>query len=146
MRDPNICQPFTNHFPRADIHTLITPDLLHQVIKGTFKDHLVTWVEQYVHLTAETERDAKNIMDDIDRRYVSSLAGFMILSRFDRIAAAPPFPGLRRFPEGRNFKQWTGDDSKALMKVLDHQHLVYALANVGTITGIPARYSRPCTR
>jgi hypothetical protein len=33
-----------------------------------------------------------------------------------RIAAAPPFPGLRRFPEGRRFKQWTGDDSKALMK------------------------------
>jgi hypothetical protein len=34
-----------------------------------------------------------------------------------RIAAAPSFPGLRRFPEGRGFKQWTGDDSKALMKV-----------------------------
>jgi hypothetical protein len=34
-----------------------------------------------------------------------------------RIAAVPPFPGLRRFPQGRNFKQWTGDDSKALMKV-----------------------------
>lgn len=34
-----------------------------------------------------------------------------------RIGLAPPFPGLRRFPEGRGFKQWTGDDSKALMKV-----------------------------
>lgn len=34
-----------------------------------------------------------------------------------RIALAPPFPGIRRFKEGRNFKQWTGDDSKALMKV-----------------------------
>jgi hypothetical protein len=33
------------------------------------------------------------------------------------IAAVPAFPGLRRFPEGRGFKQWTGDDSKALMKV-----------------------------
>jgi hypothetical protein len=33
------------------------------------------------------------------------------------IAAAAPFAGLRRFPEGRRFKQWTGDDSKALMKV-----------------------------
>ncbi|OBZ68295.1 hypothetical protein A0H81_11950 [Grifola frondosa] len=33
------------------------------------------------------------------------------------IAAAPPFSGLRRFHEGRGFKQWTGDDSKALMKV-----------------------------
>ena len=34
-----------------------------------------------------------------------------------RISAVPPFPGLRRFPEGRNFKQWTGDDTKGLMKV-----------------------------
>lgn len=34
-----------------------------------------------------------------------------------RIAAVPPFPCLRRFPEGRDFKQWTGNDSKALMKV-----------------------------
>jgi hypothetical protein len=34
-----------------------------------------------------------------------------------RIAAAPAFPGQRRFPEGRGFRQWTGDDSKALMKV-----------------------------
>lgn len=33
------------------------------------------------------------------------------------IAMAPPFAGLRRFPQGRGFKQWTGDDSKALMKV-----------------------------
>jgi hypothetical protein len=34
-----------------------------------------------------------------------------------RIAVSPAFPDQRRFPEGRNFKQWTGDDSKALMKV-----------------------------
>ncbi|KAH9987753.1 hypothetical protein BJV74DRAFT_491980, partial [Russula compacta] len=34
-----------------------------------------------------------------------------------RISAVPPFPGLRRFPDGRDFQQWTGDDSKALMKV-----------------------------
>jgi hypothetical protein len=33
------------------------------------------------------------------------------------ITAVPLFPGLRRFPQGRGFKQWTGDDSKALMKV-----------------------------
>ena len=33
------------------------------------------------------------------------------------IAAVPSFPGLCRFPQGHGFKQWTGDDSKALMKV-----------------------------
>jgi hypothetical protein len=35
------------------------------------------------------------------------------------ISAVPAFPGLRRFPDGRDFVQWTGDDSKALMKVVD---------------------------
>ncbi|KAJ7115096.1 hypothetical protein C8R43DRAFT_902897 [Mycena crocata] len=92
--------PFTWDFPRADIYELLSPDLLHQVIKGTFKDHLVTWVGEYLEAEHGTAK-AKKIMADIDRR----------------IAAVPPFPGLRRFPEGRGFKQWTGDDSKALMKV-----------------------------
>jgi hypothetical protein len=40
------------------------------------------------------------------------------LFMYFRIAITPPFAGLRRFPEGRGFKQWTGDDSKALMKVI----------------------------
>ncbi|KAI6094251.1 hypothetical protein EDD17DRAFT_1503993 [Pisolithus thermaeus] len=31
-------------------------------------------------------------------------------------ATAPPFPGLWRFPDGQGFSQWTGNDSKALMK------------------------------
>ncbi|KAF5331240.1 hypothetical protein D9611_013145 [Ephemerocybe angulata] len=92
--------PFTNDFPRADIHEILTPDLLHQVIKGTFKDHLVTWVGEYLVLE-HGQKKANKILDDIDRR----------------IAAAPSFPGLRRFPHGRRFTQWTGDDSKALMKV-----------------------------
>ncbi|KAJ7248710.1 hypothetical protein C8J57DRAFT_1522190 [Mycena rebaudengoi] len=92
--------PFTWGFPRADIHELLSPDLLHQVIKGTFKDHLVSWVGEYLE-AEHGKAGAKKIMADIDRR----------------IAAVPPFPGLRRFPEGRGFKQWTGDDSKALMKV-----------------------------
>ncbi|KAF8804851.1 hypothetical protein BYT27DRAFT_7225140 [Phlegmacium glaucopus] len=59
--------PFTRDFPCADIYELISSDLLHQAIKGTFKDHLVAW--------------------------------------------------LCRFKQGRRFKQWTGDDSKALMKI-----------------------------
>ncbi|KAG2060926.1 hypothetical protein BDR06DRAFT_979240 [Suillus hirtellus] len=54
--------PFTNDFPCADIHELLTSNILHQLIKGTFKDHLVEWV-------------------------------------------------------GHGFSQWTGNDSKALIKV-----------------------------
>ncbi|OSD07797.1 hypothetical protein PYCCODRAFT_1357962 [Trametes coccinea BRFM310] len=92
--------PFTNDFPRADIHKLLAPDILHQVIKGTFKDHLVTWIEQYLTQTY-SEAMSKEYLAEIDRR----------------IAVVPPFSQLRHFHEGRGFKQWTGDDSKALMKV-----------------------------
>ncbi|KAG1845610.1 hypothetical protein C8R48DRAFT_750725 [Suillus tomentosus] len=92
--------PFTNDFPRADICQLIAPDILHQLIKGTFKDHLVDWVHKYL-LQTHGARDAQRILDDIDHR----------------IASVAPFAGLRRFLQGRGFKQWTGDDSKALMKV-----------------------------
>ncbi|KAI0371908.1 hypothetical protein BV20DRAFT_1065308, partial [Pilatotrama ljubarskyi] len=96
--------PFTSDFPRADIHELLSGDVLHQIIKGTFKDHLVTWVEEYLKFT-HGDAQGKIILDEIDRRLVY------------RIAATPPFPGLRRFKDGRDFKQWTGDDSKGLMKV-----------------------------
>jgi hypothetical protein len=41
----------------------------------------------------------------------------ILMSPFNSISAVPAFPGLRRFPDGRDFSQWTGDDSKALMKV-----------------------------
>jgi hypothetical protein len=34
-----------------------------------------------------------------------------------RVSVVPPFPGLQQFPDGHNFKQWTGNDSKVLMKV-----------------------------
>lgn len=63
-------QPFTNDFPRADILEMLSPDLLHQLIKGTFKDHLVTWVGEYLTLT-HGEARAKEILDDIDQRYSS---------------------------------------------------------------------------
>ncbi|KAG1839888.1 hypothetical protein DFJ58DRAFT_718472 [Suillus subalutaceus] len=93
-------QPFTNDFPRANIHELLAPDLLHQIIKGSFKDHLVEWVKRYL-LQEHGKTQANIILDDIDRQ----------------IAVVPPFPSLCWFPQGRHFKQWTGDDSKALMRV-----------------------------
>ena len=92
--------------------------MLHQVIKGSFKDHLVTWVGEYLILE-HGEAQANEILDDIDRRYVSESFRIKINLRMtvNRIAATPLFSNLRRFPHGRRFKQWTGDDSKALMKV-----------------------------
>ncbi|KAG2052978.1 hypothetical protein BDR06DRAFT_982938 [Suillus hirtellus] len=80
--------PFTAYFLRADIHELLAPNILHQIIKGTFKDHLVKWVDEYLVITYG-EAQAQLIWADIDHC----------------IAV------------GQRFKQWTGDDSKALMKV-----------------------------
>ena len=60
-------KPFTTHFPRADIHEMLSADILHQLIKGTFKDHLVQWIADYLHIT-HGETRANNILDNIDRR------------------------------------------------------------------------------
>ena len=59
-------------FPRADIHHLLSPDLLHQIIKGTFKDHVVDWIEQHIK-SAHRKAHAAKILADIDRRCESIL-------------------------------------------------------------------------
>ena len=58
-------QLFTNDFPYANIYKMLLPDLLHQLIKGMFKDHLVTWVGKYLKIRYG-EAEANWILDDID--------------------------------------------------------------------------------
>ena len=65
--DADICQPYTSYFPRADIHELITFDLLHQLIKGVYKDHLVDWVCKYLEYLHGTAGGAR-VIDEIDRQ------------------------------------------------------------------------------
>ena len=61
----SIQQPFTEAFHQAEIYELLSPDLLHQLIKGTFKDHLVQWVIDYIE-NEHTAHDAKRIKDIVD--------------------------------------------------------------------------------
>ncbi|KAL4063996.1 hypothetical protein V8B97DRAFT_2026205 [Scleroderma yunnanense] len=80
-------QLFINDFPCADICEMLSSDILHQLIKGRFKDHLVDWT------------NIEMILDEINHQ----------------IAAIATFSGLQYFSQGWHFKQWTGNDLKGLM-------------------------------
>ena len=64
--------------PHANIYELLTPDLLHQVIKGTFKDHLVEWVREYFE-KQYGKSESKRMLDEIDRRFVSMLEAIYLI-------------------------------------------------------------------
>lgn len=98
-----------HEFPCTNIHELLTPNLLHQAIKGTFKNHLVTWVNEYLY-EAHEETGVNAIIGDINCWYVfffffsfSFKIPGLFLTVILRISAVPIFPGLRCFPDGHAF-------------------------------------------
>lgn len=83
--------PFWMDLPLVDGHTLFTPDILHQLHKGMFQVHLLSWMKKM--MTAE----------EIDKRF----------------KAITSYPGLRHFKNGvSHISQMSGKEQKELQKVL----------------------------
>ncbi|KAJ6599442.1 hypothetical protein B0H10DRAFT_2167549 [Mycena sp. CBHHK59/15] len=140
--------PFTHNFPRADIHEMLSSDLLHQVIKVSFKDHLVTWVGEYLYLE-HSKADADTIMDEIDRRYhfycinvyLPAIKGLVPDEIVQAIAAFLDFCYLVR---REDFDKDTLDVVDAAVCNFHHHREIFRTLNVRTDTpGGSAAFSLP---
>ncbi|KAJ2974809.1 hypothetical protein NUW54_g11836 [Trametes sanguinea] len=85
-------EPFWTDLPHADIFSALTPDLLHQLHKGVFKDHLVSWATKAMEGGSH----------EVDRRFKAMLR----------------HSDLRHFKNGISLvSQWTGTEYKNMEKV-----------------------------
>ncbi|KAI0070403.1 hypothetical protein K474DRAFT_1741360 [Panus rudis PR-1116 ss-1] len=86
-----VYEPFWKDLPHCNIYETISPDILHQLHKGLFKDHLMSWITAIVG------------KEKIDRRFM----------------AMAQMPGLRFFKNGiSGVSQWTGAEHKEMQKVV----------------------------
>ncbi|KAJ7223235.1 hypothetical protein GGX14DRAFT_351944, partial [Mycena pura] len=90
------CDPFWKDLPHANIFKCFTPDLLHQLHKGMFKDHVVSWA------TSSIDGTKKESEAELDERF----------------KVMPDHPHLRHFKRGISLvSQWTGNEYKHMERV-----------------------------
>jgi hypothetical protein len=91
--------PFSTNWPLSDIHSAISPDILHQIFKGVFK-HVMTWISDHICLNMGISPDDAGM--ELDRRFQQML----------------PWPGLKEFNKGISEVQtWQGHEQKDMMRV-----------------------------
>ena len=138
-------QPFTHNFPRADIYELLSPDLLHQIIKGVFKDHLISWVEKYLS-AVYGPKGAKQHLSDIDRRFVAGLPQFQysvmlatfqkkdcIVSTISRVTTIQNWPQFQTVDWQRLKGPYEGIWLKTPLEIRSHRCQVYISAIEGHV-------------
>jgi hypothetical protein len=74
------------------------------------------WVEEYLKIVHGSS-EGSQLLNKIDHRFATLINVPILPHLSPRISLVPLFPGLQRFKQGQNFQQWTGNDSKAFMKV-----------------------------
>jgi hypothetical protein len=67
-------KPFWADLPHTDIFRCLTPDLLHQIHRGVFKDHLLKWCQSILS-TAEMDRRYATMPVHSDVRHFDTISG-----------------------------------------------------------------------
>ena len=77
--------------------------------------HLGKWLYQGHSFWSRSQEDSRWYWPSVSFSHLPEST--YLLTKSLKTSLAPSFAGLHHFPQGQVFVQWTGDDSKALMKV-----------------------------
>ncbi len=94
--------PFWVDLPHCNIFQCFTPDILHQLHKGVFKDHVVKWATAAINADGPGQASDSTQKTEVDHR-------FQAMTRH---------PSLRHFTKGISLiLQWMGNEYKNMEKV-----------------------------
>jgi hypothetical protein len=90
----HLLNPFWQDMPHCNIHECITLNILHQLHKGIFSDHVSNWAKKVMDCLQPTK--------EVDSQFT----------------AMPHHPNVHHFKKGILLtSQWTGTEYKAMKKI-----------------------------